>query len=300
MTGPIVGMAITATNAADALDAIRRAEEIGVRAAWLTSSGGGGDGITIAAAAAAKTERILLGTSILQTWSRQPVAVAQQVQAIDSLAPGRFRLGVGPGHKQAMENTFGVEFREPLAHLTEYLRILRGLLRKGSVDYAGQYYRAQATISGPVDVPVLASALRPGAFELCGAEADGAISWVCPLNYVRDVAPRLIVHTPVCVHEDAGAVREGIRQQLGVFPRTRFYARMFATAGFPNSPDSGSTNDMLDSVAISGDESAVSEELKQLLDWGASEVLATVITVGDDRAASAERTMRLLAQVGGS
>ena len=315
MTDPIVGVAITAANAADALGAIRRAEEIGVPAAWLTSGGGGGDGITIVAAAAAKTERILLGTSILQTWSRRPVAVAQQVQAINSLAPGRFRLGVGPGHKQAMEDTFGVEFREPLAHLTDYLRILRGLLQKGSIDYVGRYYRAQATIPGPIDVPVLASALRPGAFELCGAEADGAISWVCPLNYVRDVAlpalrkgaekardtaPRLIVHAPVCVHEDAGDVREGIRRQLGAFPRTRFYARMFAAAGFPNSPDLGWTDDMLDSVAISGDESTVSEKLKQVFGWGASEVLATVITVGDDRAASAERTMRLLAQVGGS
>ena len=54
---------------------------------------------------------------------------------------------------------------------------------------------------------------------------------------------------------------------------------------------------MLDSVVISGDESAVAEQLDHIFEWGASEVLATIITVGDDPGQSAERTMQLLAQV---
>ena len=310
-----IGIAVSAPDARTAVSHIVWAEELGVPAAWLTSGGGGGDALTIFAAAATRTERILLGTSILQTWSRHPVTVAQQVQAIASLAPGRFRLGIGSGHKQGMESTFGADFRAPLGHLKEYLRILKGVLQQGAIDLEGEYYTAHARIREPVDVPVMASALRARSFEVCGAEADGAISWVCPHTYVRDVAlpalragaqqaghptPPLIVHTPICVDEDQKAVREGVRQRLGYFPSTPFYARMFAAAGFPDSADSGWTDEMLDSVVISGDEAAVADRLEEVFAWGASEVLATVIPVGDSEERSAERTMRLLAQVSAS
>ena len=214
MSPKTVGVAIGAPTAAAALSNIQMAEDMGIPAAWMNSGGGGGDCLTLFAAAAARTERILLGSSIAQTWSRHPVTVAQQVQVIADLAPGRFRLGVGPGHKQAMTNTYGTDFRAPLGHLKEYLQILKGLLQQGSIDFQGQYYSAQTSLPAPLEVPVMASALRQGAFALCGAEADGAISWVCPHVYIRDEAlpvlraaaeqagrptPALIVHAPVCV-----------------------------------------------------------------------------------------------------
>ena len=48
------------------------------------------------------------------------------------------------------------------------------------MDIDGTYYKAHDAISEPLDVPVMASALQRGSFELCGEEADGAISWICP------------------------------------------------------------------------------------------------------------------------
>jgi len=77
-------------------------------------------------------------------------------------------------------------------------------------------------------VPVMAAALGEKAYELCGAEADGAISWVCPGAYLHDVAlpalhrgadsagrpvPPLVAHAPVCVHDHAEEVREAVRLQ---------------------------------------------------------------------------------------
>jgi alkanesulfonate monooxygenase SsuD/methylene tetrahydromethanopterin reductase-like flavin-dependent oxidoreductase (luciferase family) len=114
--------------------------------------------------------------------------MAQQVQVIAQLAPGRFRLGVGPSHRTTMQRMFGHEFRSPLGHLREYVQILKSLFQQGSVDFDGKYYQAHASIAAPVDVPVMASALRSGSFEFCGAEADGAISWLCPGAYLREVA----------------------------------------------------------------------------------------------------------------
>ena len=308
----VIGVSVTAPNAQAAIDRIVHLDEMGIGCAWLTSSGGGGEAVTVLAAAAAVTDEIKLGTSIVQTWSRHPVTLVQQIQVIDSLAPGRFRIGVGPSHKSGMISTFGVDFRAPIGHLREYLQILRSLMHTGAVEFEGRWYSANSSIANPIDVPIMASALRPGAFETCGELSDGAISWVCPHFYLRDTAvpamtrgaesagrdvPPLIAHAPVCVTDDLDSARDGVRARLGYFPANPFYANMFAEAGFADSPESGWTNEMLDEVLIAGDEATVAERIQTVFDWGASELLATPIPAGDDPAATEERTLRLLAEV---
>ena len=310
MRDKLVGISISAPTASEALANIHEAESLGVKAAWLTSGGNAGDSLSILAAAAAQTDSIKLGTSIMQTWSRHPVTAARQAATIANLAPGRFRLGVGPGHKQGMQQTFGTDFEAPLTHLREYVQVLKALLQSGSVEFEGSQITAIATMSEPVDVPVLASALRARSYELCGEVADGAISWVCPHFYLRDVAlpalrkgaeaagrqtPSLIVHAPVCVDEDIEAARNGVREQLGYFPRTPFYARMFASAGFPSSETHGWTNDILDAVLISGDEATVADRLNAIFDWGATEVLASVVMANGSRD-SYQRTLKFLGE----
>ena len=305
----------TAPDSAVLLADIEAAEKMGIPAVWMTTGGAGLDALTLFAAAAARTERIMMGTSITPVLPRHPVAVAQQVQVLSQLAPGRFRLGIGPSSPAVMEAAFGVEFRAPLDHLREYLHVVGPLLHQGSVDFDGRYYRAHAKIASPVDVPVMASALGPKAFELCGAEADGAISWVCPSVYLRDVAvpainrgaeragraaPPLAAHVPVCIHEDAEEVRAAVRQQFGFFAQAPFYQRMFIAAGFPET-SGGSWSDamidaMIDAVAISGDESRVKDKLEELSSFGAAEILVSPVAAGADRAGSLDRTLRLLAE----
>ena len=309
MSEKIVGIAIPAPDAQSIIDSIVEAEEVGVKAAWLTSGGDAGDALTAMAIAAARTDRIKLGTSIMQTWSRHPITAARQAQTIDAVAPGRLRLGVGPGHLQAMQETFGAGFEAPLGHLTEYVKVLKGLLEDGEIDFQGEQIVAKASLPAPTNVAVMASALRPRSFEMCGAEGIGAISWVCPHPYVRDTAlpamiaaaegaggdtPPLVVHAPVCVTDDLAAARQAVRDQLGYFPYNPFYARMFAAAGFVGSDESGWTDEMLDSVLLAGDEETVALKIRDMFEWGADEVLASIVTVGDAEE-SRMRTMRLLA-----
>ena len=310
MPDRLVGISVQAPSASEALANIREAESLGVKAVWLTSGGNAGDSLSILAAAAAQTDGVKLGTSIMQTWSRHPVTTARQAATIANLAPGRFRLGVGPGHRQGIQQTFGVDFEAPLTHLREYIHVLKALLQGGNVEFKGSRITAAATMPGPVDVPVMASALLTRSYELCGEIADGAISWVCPHFYVRDVAlpalrkgaeaagrqtPPLIVHAPLCVDEDVEAARDGVREQLGYFPRTPFYARMFASAGFPSSETDGWTNEILDAVLISGDEAAVADRLNAIFDWGATEVLASVVMANGSRD-SYLRTLKFLGE----
>ena len=312
MTEHRIGVAAMGGDSKTVLSRILDLEQRGIPAAWLTTGGAGLDALTVFAAAAAQTRSILLGTCIVPTFPRHPVVTAQQVQVISSLAPGRFRLGLGPSHKPTMEKIFGVDFKEPLTNLREYVHIVKALLREGAVEFDGRQYRAHARIDQPVaDVPIMASALRRASFEFCGAETDGAISWVCPYPYLRDVAlpaikhgadqagrpaPPLIAHVPVCVDEDRGRVRADARSELSIYPRLPFYARMFAEAGYPEAETTREWSDgMVDAVVASGDEGQVASRLRELFDWGVGEIIAHVIPVGEDRTASRERTLTLLA-----
>jgi F420-dependent oxidoreductase-like protein len=305
------GVSAAGGDARAVLDRIVALERAGVGAAWLTTGGAGIDGPTLLAAAAARTERILLGTSIIPSWPRHPIVVVQQVQVVARLAPGRLRVGIGPSHRPTIETTFGYRFTAPLDHLREYVHIVRTLLHEGAVDFDGKRYTAHTRIAAAFpDVPVLASALRARSFRFCGRETDGAISWVCPPEYLRSVAlpaleqgaddasrpvPPLIAHVPVCVHEDPGEAREAVREQLATYPRLPFYAQMFADAGFPEAKQTAQWSDqMIDATVAHGDETVVAARLKQVLDWGAAEVLVSVVTAGPDRERSWERAIRLI------
>ena len=306
-----IGVAVAGTTVQSVHTAIERAEELGIHAVWMTTGGARLDSLTTFAAAASKTHRIKFGTSIVPTYPRHPLVVAQQVQVVAQLAPGRFRLGMGPSHRPTMRD-MGIQLRNPLGHLREYIRLLKALLQEGKVDFDGDYYSAHEAIPEPLDVPVMASALRSGSFELCGAEADGAISWVCPGAYLRDTAlpamkkgaqqagrpvPPLIAHVPVCVHQNTGEVRAAFREQFGNYPRLPFYRRMLIDAGYPEAAEGTWSDAMIDGLVIHGDETRVADKLQELFSFGATEVLVSTIAVGNDRAASVDRTLTVLGQI---
>ena len=98
MADKLVGVAVSGNKISEVQSMIYRAEELGIHAAWMTTGGARLDSITCFAASAAATERIKLGTSIVPTYPRHPLVMVQQAQIVAQLAPGRFRLGVGPSH----------------------------------------------------------------------------------------------------------------------------------------------------------------------------------------------------------
>ncbi|MSQ12034.1 MAG: LLM class flavin-dependent oxidoreductase [Dehalococcoidia bacterium] len=315
MANQHIGITVMGGDSKAVVARIVEAEQLGVSAAWLTTGGAGLDGITLFAAAAPQTKRILLGTCITPTYPRHPITAVQQVQVVAQLAPGRFRLGVGPSHKPFIEPTYGFGFNAPLTNLREYIHIVKTLLREGSVEFDGREYHAHTRLfDKPItDMPIMASALRQKSFELCGEVADGAISWVCPGRYLRDVAlpamrkgakaagretPPLVVHAPVCVHDDVAEACAATLEQVKFYPSIPFYQQMFVDAGYPEARNGTWSDKMLDDVAFIGNEGAVAKRLRELFAWGAGEVIAQPVTAGKDHDASWRRTVKLLAQVG--
>jgi F420-dependent oxidoreductase-like protein len=313
MNDLMIGVQVAERSVPAAIDAVVRAEELGLDAVWMTVGGVQPDSVAVLAAAAMRTQRIKLGTSIVPIYPRHPFALAQEAKVVAELAPGRFRLGVGPSHKAPVEETWGIPFRKPLGHLREYLEILKASLQQGGqVEFEGQFFRVRADWGPPCDIHVMASALRRRSFELAGELADGAISWVCPLTYLEQEAlpalstgaartgrptPPLVMHAAVCVHADADEVHEAAAKRFTTQPRLPFYRRMFADAGFPEASAGTMSRAMLDSIVISGDEESISRRLRTIAATGVSELLCTILPVTRDAKRSAERTLQLLAEL---
>jgi len=308
------GLVIQRPTATATLAAIARAEEHGVTTAWSTVGGTAPDAVTLFAAAAARTTRIGFGTAIVPTYPRHPIALASQALVFASLAPGRFRLGIGPSHRPVIEGMLGLPMGKPLDHLREYLTVLRGLLWEGKTDFEGEYFRVHAALPAgtePPCIPLPISALRANAFHLAGEIADGAISWLCPVPYLIGTAlpalqagaaaagrptPPLIGHVPVAMHTNRDAVREKARAQFARYGQLPFYARMFADAGFPVSADGTVSDALLDSLVVSGDADTVAARLHEIQDAGVNELLILPVPIdaaeaeGDALAALLTRT----------
>jgi F420-dependent oxidoreductase-like protein len=302
-------MHVARGNARDTVEGIVQAEEAGLDCAWMTSGGVAPDPLAVFAAAAMRTSRILLGTCIIPTFPRHPLAMAQGAIAVDSLAPGRLRLGIGPSHIVSIEPSFGIPFVRPLEHLREYLTILRALLYEGKVDFQGKRLTARAQLPAPTGVKVMASALRENGFRVCGELADGAISWMCPLPYLRDVAapalregaekagraaPPLVAHVPVAVTEDKAGVYAAAQRQVSFYARVPYYSQMFQDAGFPEAKEGQFSERMTDAIVVHGSASEVKDRLRALRSFGAGELLAMPVLPPGDERATLERTLAAL------
>src|SRR6059058_1353400 len=120
-----VGVVIEARETAAAITAIVDAEAAGVEQIWMTQSPPTLDILTLFAAVATRTTHIRMGTSIVPTYPRHPLILAQQALTVSDIAPGRLRLGVGPSHRPTIEGVYGLQHAAHLAHLREYVAVLR-------------------------------------------------------------------------------------------------------------------------------------------------------------------------------
>jgi F420-dependent oxidoreductase-like protein len=307
----VIGLHMAARDGKGGLEQIVAAEQAGIEVAWMTCGGVAPDPIPVFAAAALSTSRIGFGTCIIPTFPRHPMALAQAAMVVDSLAPGRLRLGVGPSHEPAMRHTWGVDFTRPLEHLREYVTILDAAFHQGKVDFDGKRLQGHAEFPGKAAIRVMVSALRHNAFALAGELTDGGISWVTPPEHIRDVAvpalkegaaragrstPPAIVHVPMVVSTDADGVLAQARAQMGFYQRLPFYRAMWLEAGFDDAAGTEFTRKMCDALVVSGTEQQVADRIRALPAFGADEIIAMPLLLPNDREAR-NRTIGLLGEL---
>src|SRR6266545_4645009 len=125
-----------------ALARVRLADEAGVDTAWVAEAWGR-DCFTMLALMARETQRIHLGTGIVNTYSRTPAALAQHFATLDELSGGRMIIGLGTSGPQVIEHFHGVKFNPPLTRMKEYVEIINTLMRNEPLKYSGKLFNLQ-------------------------------------------------------------------------------------------------------------------------------------------------------------
>jgi F420-dependent oxidoreductase-like protein len=116
------------------------ADRLGYHSLW-TAEGWGSDCVTPLTWLAAKTERIRVGTGIMQIPARTPTNAAMVAATLDFLSGGRMLLGLGASGPQVVEGWYGVPYGKPLGRMREYVAIIRAILeRKYPLEHHGEFY----------------------------------------------------------------------------------------------------------------------------------------------------------------
>lgn len=296
------GVGARRTNAPTAIKQIVAAEEAGIRQIWMNQTYL--DTLTMFVAAATKTSEVRLGTAIVPTYPRHPLALVQQVLALNDIAPGRLRLGIGPSHNSIIEGIFGLPQRKPLVHLREYVEVLRAVLWEGKVNHHGEFFDVVVTPGGLLTspntarLPILVSALGEKAFQLAGEIADGALSWFCPVPYLLHTGlpalrkgaamagrsaspPPLVAHVLVALTTDRNLAMAAGHQFMDIYATLPFYVKMFTSAGFPITLGSAMPDTLVDSLVISGNEDTVTARFSELLASGLDELMVNLLPIKD-------------------
>lgn len=173
-------------------------ERLGAESIWSGESWGF-DAITPLAYLAARTQRIALGTGIVQIGGRTPANLAMTAMSMQSLSGGRFRLGIGASGPQVVEGWHGVPFANPIRRTRETIEIIRMAAAGERLAHDGEIYRlplpggegrAIRSSAEPVHIPIYVAALGPRNLELTGEFADGWIGG----SFIPETAETFLRH----------------------------------------------------------------------------------------------------------
>jgi len=186
----------------------KKAEDLGYDSLWVTETRLARDAISVLGAMAATTDRIRLGTGIVNSWTRGPALMSVTFSTLDNLAPGRMNLGLG-AYWDPLAWKQGIERSKPLTQMREYIGVLRRLLAlEEGVTFEGELVKVRDLTLDlgygqeriPPQVKIHIGPTGPKMMELTGEIADGAlINGILPPSYTRTSLE----------HIAAGAARAG-------------------------------------------------------------------------------------------
>ncbi|MFD8497825.1 LLM class F420-dependent oxidoreductase [Amycolatopsis sp. NPDC059657] len=259
---------------ADALETIKEAEALGFDSVW-TAEGYGSDAFTPLAWWGASTERIKLGTNIVQMSARTPTATAMSALTLDHLSGGRFVLGLGASGPQVVEGWYGQPYPKPLARTREYVEIVRKVIaREEPVTIDGKFFQLPLQggtgLGKPLkstvhplrkEIPIYLAAEGPKnvalSAEICDGwlplffspKTDGFYRAALEEGFARPGVRHAIddfevaASVPVIVHDDVEAAAGFIKPSLALYiggmgaKEVNFHHDVFARMGYEDVAD---------------------------------------------------------------
>src|SRR3954470_12729571 len=215
------------------------ADRLGLDSAWVAEAWGQ-DAVSVLGLLAGKTDRIGLGSGLMQIPARRPTATAMAAASLDVLSHGRFRLGLGLSGPPVSEGWYGVPFTRNLARTREYVDVVRRTLARERilVDMDGEgtgLGRPLKLLTRPVQdpLPIYLGAIGPRAVRQAGALADGWLPFMLdptdpevlmgPLREGAEEAGRALSDidiapvVPVAIDQDLAAARDAVRPWLAFY-----------------------------------------------------------------------------------
>ena len=278
-----------------------KAEEAGFDSVWLPQVGTV-DALMVLALAGRGTGRIELGTAVVPTYPRHPTVLAASALTAQDATDNRIALGIGLSHKFMIENILGLDYSRPIPHTREYLTILNGLLAGETVKFQGEEYRvnAQVSVGGTKKPPVLVAALGPAMLRLCGRLADGTITWMGGIDYLRDIAvptmsaaaaaagrpaPRFVAMVPVLVTDDPASGVGIINDEFRMYGQIPSYRATLDRGGAQTPAD----------VAVIGNAEEVATGLQAFAAIGVTDFVAVIPRSGGEASTTTMHTLAELA-----
>ena len=260
----------------DVVAEARQAEAEGFDSYWASQIFGN-DALTALAVVAHEVPRIELGTSVVPTYPRHPMMLAQQAMTVNATSGGRLCLGIGLSHQIVVEGMWGCSWDKPVRHAREYLDVLMPLLHGDAVNFVGE----TVTARGKLDIraeepPVLFAALGEQMLRLAGATCDGTILWMTGAKTIAEHtaptireaaeaagrrAPEIAAGFPIWVTDDADAARAVAAQTYAIYGQLPSYRAMLDKEGLGGPED----------LAIIGDEAACSARMDELAAAGVTQ-----------------------------
>jgi F420-dependent oxidoreductase-like protein len=180
------------------MDRIQEAERLGFDSVW-TAEAYGSDAVSPAAWILAQTEKIRVGTAIMQMPARTPACTAMTAQTLYALSGGRFILGLGPSGPQVVEGWHGVPYGRPLTRTREYVSIIRKIVaREEKLTHEGYHYQIPFTgdgstglgkplksiLHGDPALQIYTASIAPAGIECSAEVADGVFPvWMNPERF---------------------------------------------------------------------------------------------------------------------
>jgi F420-dependent oxidoreductase-like protein len=277
-----------------------RAEKDGFASFWVPQIFNH-DALTALAVIGREVPRIELGTSVVPTYPRHPMMMAQQALTVNAATDGRLCLGIGLSHQMVVEGMWGMSFDKPVRHMREYLEVMMPLLEGKPVSHAGEAFRVNGAISVPGGTRpgVVIAALGEQMLNVTAALADGTLTWctgpqtlknhtiptirAAADKHGRDSA-RVIAALPVCVTKDVAAAHERAARVFVIYGQLPSYRAMLDKEGAAGPAD----------IAIAGSESEVLDRISALADMGVTDFAAVEFGGTPDEIADTRNALKKL------
>lgn len=277
----------------------QRARGLGLHSVWMGQYVGW-DILTALALVGREVPDLTLGTAIVPTYPRHPIALASQALSVQAATGNRLQLGLGPSHRAIIEEWYGYDYDRPARHMREYLEALKPLLRGEQANYEGDTIRAQGKLTVLEAKPpaVLISALGPVMLRLAGELAGGTVTaWAGPRTIATHIAPRLneaaaaagrpqpriVAGVLLNVTDEPAAARQSVAERFGGSGSLPSYRAMMDIEGVAGGAD----------LLLAGDEAEVAAGMRAYREAGATELVAFFTGAEEDR----PRTEALLARL---